>query len=164
MIALYFGLLSVIAFSKTKLIYTHQILGGPFIGLTTIGQPKVAAATPLTPPMRCKTWKESRFGHVRFPTRGVGHVLTLWPGPDARKQVGKPRELEGNGEFNFFSILPRLLTCHNSYPFLTTKATAATQTMRTKKPIVKPTIKPVFDDGLAVKPREKWKLVLKSPK
>lgn len=56
-------------------------------------------------------------------------------------------------------ILRRLSTCHNSYRFKITTATAAMKTMRTKKPTVNPTIKPVFDDGLAEKPREKWKLV-----
>lgn len=101
MVTLYFGLLSVVAFSKTKLIYTHQILGGRFVGLTTIGQPKGGRGNSINSTNEMQNLKESRFGHVRFPTLGVGHVLTLWPGPDARKQVGKPRELEGNSEFNF---------------------------------------------------------------
>ena len=98
--------------------------------------------------------KQSRFTHVRFPALDVGHVLQLWPGPDARKQDGKRRELERSGEFKLWYYPGYEYTCHNSYRFKITTATAATQTMRTKKPTVKPAIKPVFDDGLAAKPRE----------
>lgn len=72
-------------------------------------------------------------------------------GTNARKQVGKRRELERSGDF-LVPILPMLLTCHNSYRFKIKTATAAMQTMMTMKLTVKPTIKPVFDDDLAVKP------------